>query len=97
MKRMIAFAIVAAAALVACAAQENTPQRTEPPTVSQCWAMTQSGNRCKRRARPGERYCKQHSSQKPTAKNGERCRSMTEDGKQCEEKSAPGRRYCKKH
>ena len=63
----------------------------------QCWAATQSGARCKRRARPGERYCKQHSADVTPKKAPERCRSMTENGSQCSEKPVPGRNYCEKH
>ena len=64
---------------------------------TQCWAMTKSGNRCKRRAAIGKRYCHQHaSSVKPKAEQG-RCRSMTEDGKQCDSTPVEGKNYCEKH
>ena len=63
----------------------------------QCWAVTQSGARCKRRARPGARYCKQHSADVTPKKAPERCRSMTENGGQCSEKPVPGKNYCEKH
>lgn len=63
----------------------------------QCWAVTRSGARCKRRVRPGERYCKQHSADVMPKKVPERCRSMTENGGQCSEKPAVGKNYCEKH
>ena len=64
---------------------------------AQCWAMTKSGNRCKRRAAAGKRYCHQHASDVKPKKSPECCRSMTEDGKQCEAKSVNGKNYCAKH
>lgn len=63
----------------------------------QCWAVTKSGNRCKRRARPNERYCKQHSASVSPTKPIPRCRSMTEAGTQCEEKPVDGKCYCSRH
>ncbi len=63
----------------------------------QCWAITKSGNRCKRRARPNERYCKQHSASVSPTKPIPRCRSMTEAGTQCQEKTVDGKFYCSKH
>lgn len=63
----------------------------------QCWAMTKSGNRCKRRAAAGRRYCHQHAADVKPKKEQERCRSMTEDGKQCEAKPVKGKSYCEKH
>ena len=63
----------------------------------QCWAVTKSGNRCKRRAAAGKRYCHQHASDVKPKKEQERCRSMTEDGKQCESKPVEGKNYCEKH
>ena len=63
----------------------------------QCWAVTKSGNRCKRRAAAGKRYCRQHAAEVKPQKRPERCRSMTEDGKQCESKPLEGKSYCEKH
>ena len=63
----------------------------------QCRAVTKSGNRCKRRAAPGKRYCHQHASDVKPKKPAARCRSMTEDGSQCESKPAEGGNYCEKH
>ena len=74
-----------------------TGAKTAGDVQCQCWAVTQSGARCKRRARPGARYCKQHSANVTPKKAPERCRSMTENGGQCSEKPVPGRNYCEKH
>ena len=63
----------------------------------QCWAQTKSGNRCKRRAVSGERYCRQHSATIAPKKQPEKCRSFTEDGKPCEVKPVEGGIYCKGH
>lgn len=64
---------------------------------TQCWAMTQSGNRCKRRAAAGKRYCHQHAADVKPKKEPARCRSIAEDGKQCEAKPVEGKSYCEKH
>ena len=63
----------------------------------QCWAQTKSGNRCKRRAVSGERYCRQHSSTIAPKKQPEKCRSFAEDGKPCDAKPVDGCNYCKRH
>lgn len=63
----------------------------------QCWAVTQSGVRCKRRARLWERYCKQHSADVTPKKVPDCCRSMTENGSQCSKKPMVGKNYCEKH
>ena len=80
------------------AAGDGTP--VLPTNVSarvQCWAQTKSGNRCKRRAVSGERYCRQHSATIAPKKQPEKCRSFTEDGKPCEVKPVEGGIYCKGH
>lgn len=63
----------------------------------QCWAVTQSGTRCKRRARPNERYCKQHAAAVVPKKSPDQCRSMTGNGSRCTAKPLPGKNYCEKH
>ena len=35
-------------------------KQSEPSARSQCEATTKSGNRCKRKAAKGERFCRQH-------------------------------------
>lgn len=76
--------------------EESEAPKQEKERV-QCWAMTKSGNRCKRRAEAGKRYCHQHASDVKPKKSPECCRSMTEDGKQCESKPVNGNNYCEKH
>ena len=68
-----------------------------PPLGMMMPPLPQSGARCKRRARSGARYCKQHSADVTPRKAPERCRSMTENGGQCSEKPVPGNNYCEKH
>lgn len=65
--------------------------------ASQCWAITRSGNRCKRRAIPNARYCRQHSDVRISSKTVERCRSMTTNDVQCREVPLPNSSYCKDH
>ncbi len=65
--------------------------------VSQCWAATQSGNRCKRRAAVGMRYCRQHAASHEPKTAPDRCRSMTTNGVRCAEAPLPKRNYCQKH
>jgi hypothetical protein len=100
MKRTIlavaAFLALSAAAAEAPAKGGSAP-RPEKKEQVQCWAVTKSGNRCTRRARPDERYCKQHSSSVAPKKPPAQCMSMTEKGKQCENKPAEGKRYCSQH
>ena len=63
----------------------------------QCWAQTKSGNRCKRRAVSGERYCRQHSATIAPKREPEKCRSFAADGKPCEAKPVDGLNYCERH
>lgn len=72
-------------------ADTNTPVRV------QCFSQTQSGTRCKRRAVPGERYCRQHSPVAPVKAAVERCWSLLPDGSRCPERPPAGKRYCDKH
>lgn len=64
---------------------------------ARCWAVTQSGNRCKRRAVSNERYCHQHSAARETKGEQDRCRSMTTNGVQCTGKPMSNRSYCVMH
>lgn len=65
--------------------------------IVQCWAVTKSGNRCKRRAVVNERYCKQHSATRTSSTQPDRCRSMTTNGVRCAEKPVLNRAYCQQH
>ena len=62
-----------------------------------CWAMTESGKRCKRRKVEGSDYCKQHGVDVKPSKPLDRCRAITYDGTQCVRKPVEGGRYCKQH
>jgi hypothetical protein len=64
---------------------------------SRCWSITQSGNRCKRRAASGCRYCKQHSADRVPKRKISQCRSMTTNDVQCSNAPMLNKSYCKKH
>ena len=72
-------------------------QSTNATARVQCWAQTKSGNRCKRRAVCGERYCRQHSATIAPKKPLEKCRSFTDGGKPCDVKPVDGCSYCERH
>ena len=81
--------------------KESTPHIennvTQQVNCSRCWAVTKSGNRCKRRAVSGCRYCKQHSADRAPKRNVSQCRSMTTNDVQCSNASMPNKSYCKEH
>ena len=64
---------------------------------SRCWSITQSGNRCKRRAASGCRYCKQHSADRVPKREISQCRSITTNDVQCSIAPMPNKSYCKEH
>ena len=109
MKRTIAMVVVCVAVLTEAgcgtpaipAAERGGFIETALPTNAtarvQCWAQTKSGNRCKRRAVSGERYCRQHSATIAPKKPLEKCRSFTDGGKPCDVKPVEGGIYCKGH
>ena len=103
MKLQILFSlfVLALALITEAVPVADAPIRTSVVSAEtgqcQCWAVTQSGNRCKRRARPGERYCRQHAASVVPKVTPDRCRSMTEKGERCSEKPAPGSNYCPRH
>ena len=97
MTRWILILSFAVAAWTFAESDQNRQAGEEGIQRRQCWSVTQSGNRCKRRARTNERYCTQHSATVIPTKPLERCCSMTEDGKQCGERPLDGKRYCAKH
>ena len=102
MKRMMLLLLIATGTSVcyADAATNSVPvvvQSTNVTARVQCWAQTKSGNRCKRRAVSGERYCRQHSATIAPKKQPEKCRSFTENGKPCEAKPVDGCNYCERH
>ena len=102
MKRMMLLLLIATGTSVcyADAATNSDPavvQSTNAMCRVQCWAQTKSGNRCKRRAVSGERYCRQHSATIAPKKSLEKCRSFTDGGKPCEAKPVEGCNYCERH
>lgn len=92
---VLIFALALSSVVSSGNSEVNEPNNSQ--TQCQCWAVTKSGNRCKRRARPNEKYCKQHSANVSPTKPISRCRSMTEAGAQCQEKPVEGTCYCSKH
>jgi hypothetical protein len=93
---VLAFALIAEAVPAADPQMRTSTESTEKGQ-RQCWAVTQSGTRCKRRARPGERYCRQHAASVVPKVTPDRCRSMTQNGERCSEKPTPGSNYCPRH
>lgn len=70
---------------------------TEQVNCSRCWAVTKSGNRCKRRTASGCRYCKQHSVDRTPKRKVSQCRSMITNDVQCSNAPVPEKNYCKEH
>ena len=93
----IALIFALALSCIATAEEPVTNLTNKASDQCQCWSVTKSGNRCKRRARPNERYCKQHSESVSPSKPIEQCRSMTKSGIQCKDKPMKGKSYCSKH
>ena len=87
--RRLSFALAAVVLAAAAVAAANE--------IAQCWAVTKSGSRCKRRAAPETRYCRQHTADRTSDRQPDRCRSMTTNGVWCSEKPMPGRNYCPQH
>ena len=77
--------------------EARTQQLPDRKSVNQCWACTKSGNRCKRRAAIGERYCKQHSASAQLRNTSGKCCSMTSEGKRCKNMTLPSKNYCADH
>lgn len=65
--------------------------------VAQCWAVTKSGSRCKRRAAPQARYCRQHTADREQKDTPTQCGSMATNCVRCAERPAPSRSYCPQH
>ena len=69
--------------------------------AAQCEGKTQNGERCKRDAAVGSKFCIGHADQskKPDAKEKDdgQCWSVTETGKRCKHKKDGESDYCKQH
>ena len=87
--RRLSFALAALVLSVAVVAATNG--------VAQCWAVTKSGSRCKRRAAPETRYCRQHAATRELKDTPPQCGSMTTSGVPCRLPPLPNRRYCAEH
>ena len=87
MKRLMMAAAMCLAAATACAAQ--------------CEGKTQQGERCKREAADGAKFCIGHADQakKPAAKlkDDGTCWAVTENGTRCKHKKVGEKDYCKQH
>ena len=74
---------------------------------AQCEGKTQKGERCRREAAEGSKYCIGHAEQAPKASTGKQsagkqkddgtCWAMTEVGTRCKHKKDGDKDYCKQH
>ena len=74
---------------------------------AQCEGKTQKGERCRREAAEGSKYCIGHAEQTPKASAGKQsagklkddgtCWAMTEAGARCKHKKDGDKDYCKQH
>ena len=87
--RSLSFAFAALVLSAAAVAATNE--------IVQCWAVTKSGSRCKRRAAPETRYCRQHAATRELKDTPPQCGSMTTNGDPCRLPPLPNRRYCAEH
>ncbi len=68
--------------------------------AAQCAGMTQKGERCKREAAEGSRFCIGHADQAKTIvqqKDDGTCWAVTENGTRCKHKKDGKKDYCKQH
>jgi len=69
--------------------------------AAQCEGVTQKGERCKREAAEGKRYCIGHADQEkksePKEKDDGSCWAVTEAGTRCKHKRDGESDYCKQH
>ena len=75
-------------------AQKATVEQKDDGT---CWAVTETGTRCKHKKDGESDYCKQHAVNVKPAEPVTQCRAMTYEGTQCTRKPEEGKRYCKQH
>ena len=71
-------------------------------TAGQCEGMTKKGERCKREAAEGSKYCIGHADQAKKAegaklKDDGTCWAVTESGTRCRHKKDGESDYCKQH
>ena len=69
--------------------------------AAQCEGKTQKGERCKRQAAEGSKYCIGHADQAekaaPKLKDDGTCWAVTEAGTRCKHKKDGESDYCKQH
>ena len=69
--------------------------------AAQCEGKTKTGDRCKREAAEGSKFCIGHADQdkKPEAKQADdgTCWAVTEGGTRCKHKKDGDKDYCKQH
>ena len=69
--------------------------------AAQCEGVTQKGERCKREAAEGSKYCIGHTDQEkkaePKEKDDGTCWAVTEAGTRCKHKKDGESDYCKQH
>ena len=100
--KVLVFLLAFVFALSACAGDEpKLVSSTNGVAVVaqrvQCHSVTKSGNRCKRKATPGKRYCRQHAAQSPAAKPSGTCAYISDEGKRCTASAVSGSRFCASH
>ena len=87
MKRLMVVIVIALASVMAVAAQ--------------CEGKTQTGERCKREAAEGSKFCIGHADQakKPDVKEKDdgQCWAVTDAGTRCKHKKDGESDYCKQH
>ena len=68
--------------------------------AAQCQGVTKTGERCKRDAAEGSKYCLGHADQAKNAtqeKDDGTCWAITESGTRCKHKTDGKKDYCKQH
>lgn len=75
------------------AEKKETKTTANKAATTQCAAKTASGERCKRKAQEGSKYCAQHAK----ANTPVQCAAKTASGEQCKRKAQAGSQYCAQH
>ena len=78
-------------------ADQATETKAKEKDDGTCWAITESGARCKHKKDGETDYCKQHAADVKPAKPQTQCRAMTWAGTRCSNKPEDGYLYCKQH
>ncbi|MBR2837195.1 MAG: hypothetical protein IKE55_00260 [Kiritimatiellae bacterium] len=62
-----------------------------------CWAVTESGTRCKHKKDGESDYCKLHGPDVKPTKAPDQCRALKWDGERCTRRPEEGYLYCAQH